>query len=56
MIKINPVPAGEEWQIPLLQDLRETAQNNPGFLNTEDNEYYDSQRLLSLDTCHTLYL
>ena len=35
-IKINPVPAGEKWRIPFLQDLRETAQNNPGFLNTED--------------------
>ena len=33
---VNPVPTGEEWRIPFLQDLREAAQNNPGFLNTED--------------------
>ena len=33
---VNPVPAGEEWRIPLLQDLRESVKQNPGFMDTED--------------------
>ena len=34
---VYPMPAGEEWWSPLLHDLRESVPNNPGFIDTEDN-------------------
>ena len=35
-IHINPVPADEEWRIPLLLDLLESRDTNPGFLTREE--------------------
>ena len=46
---VNPVPAGEEWRIPLLQDLRESVKENPGFMDTEDHKLDDVQHLRKLD-------
>ena len=35
-IQINPVPAEQEWRIPLLADLLVNRDNNPGFLTSEE--------------------
>lgn len=35
-IDINPVPAGEEWRLPLLLDLLHCRDNNPGFLTNDE--------------------
>ena len=38
-IKINPVPAGEEWRLPLLLDLldsRDMSDSNPGLLSSDE--------------------
>ena len=38
-INVNPVPAEEEWRVPMLKDLLRTREENLGLINTQEFDW-----------------